>query len=407
MKIQKLSLWAMAASWAIVTVPNAASAYSGGNGTSANPYIISTNDIEEGGTGSTIGKMYDIDLEGGYYFAAKSSVDCISAVNYSILDVGLSSANNYFTITGTGTTFSCNSSYIGYSTGSSGQVTVTNSAAWILDDTLNVGSSYGTGVLIVTNKGTVSNTGDCHIAYYSDSTGDVDVTDDGSLLAVSGYSYIGGSGSGSLFVANHAMAALYLAMSTGDDGAIYLANGYLAKYMPSQLTISAILSGYNVYIYNGTEYVAATTSNLTSTYYSTSSKYKASDLYDTYGSRIDLTGYTVITGGVNYFDWADSQAYSDGWYDSSWYGWFYNATSYGDWIWHPTHGWQYVYDEGDQTIIAWDCATGTWWYTSDDAYPCMYNYTTGAWYYYTSGTVGSRKFWDYKDKKFVYESTEF
>jgi hypothetical protein len=106
-------------------------------------------------------------------------------------------------------------------------------------------------------------------------------------------------------------------------------------------------------------------------------------------------------------DWSDSLDFENapGWFNSTWYAWFYAKADWQDWIYHENHGWQYVYDicnHGDITI--YDSATNAWWFTGADCYTFMYNYANSAWYYYIEGTTPSRKFYDYASSSVIDEA---
>jgi hypothetical protein len=103
--------------------------------------------------------------------------------------------------------------------------------------------------------------------------------------------------------------------------------------------------------------------------------------------------------------WADVNAdkSANGWYDSSWYGWFYNGEGFRRWIYSPRQGWQYVWPTStkDSTYF-WDDAMQAWLWTGKTAYPAFYSFKTG-WLYYMDGTAPNRRFWDYSTGKYVYE----
>jgi|GEM_PF-4859309 len=104
--------------------------------------------------------------------------------------------------------------------------------------------------------------------------------------------------------------------------------------------------------------------------------------------------------------WADVTGSDSNWYTSSWYNQFYyDSASYGDWIWHVDHSWQYV--DSTSTSAAtyiWDDASVSWWYTAQAHYPYVYSYGTNEWYYFMEGYSPDRVFWDFSRAAKVNES---
>jgi T5SS/PEP-CTERM-associated repeat protein len=437
-------------------------AFTEGEGTVDNPFVVTTNDVT-------------LDY-GDCYYLANTSVDFGS----STFCVGNKSTGNYLTITGSSTTISDNIGIIGYS--GSGEVTVTNNSSWVNSGRLYVGDyeGEGTGTLIIQNGGHVSNagggigkgildgvhytstgyvivigsgskwinTGDtfyigstgtgtleinndgyvttdtCLVGgitsswgLYAGGNGKVKITGSGSTWVNAGDLTLGGykssdlfssscSGPGTLTIDNEGLAVITGTLTVNDTvGVIYLSDGHLALY--GKTTAAIVVKNYKIKVYDGNSWSTASASNLTAIYYDgTTNVWSASSLYATYGSKVDLTGYTVITGGTAYLKWADFSYTSDGWYDSSWYGWFYtDITTWGNWIYQEDHGWQYVYGSDDGTAYIWDNATQDWWFTSSTYYPYIYDYSTSSWYYYQSGTTPNRVFWSYSANGKVNESS--
>jgi T5SS/PEP-CTERM-associated repeat protein len=302
--------------------------------------------------------------------------------------------------------------YIGRYNGSSGTVTITGSGSLLADNAASiVGDYYGTGTIIIEAGGCFSTT-QATIGWETGSTGTVIVTGLGSTMIDSGYLKVGDAGAGTLTISDNALvtvagsAILDTTISTGTNGTIYLADGYLA--IKGELTASTAASSYNIKVCDGSSWVAATADNLTATYYDgTTDVWSASDLYATYGSKIDLTGYTVITGGVSSLTWAGAEVTGDNWYGSTWYGWFYADPTWGNWVYQEDHGYQYVYGFDDGTAYIYDNALQDWWFTSSTYYPYIYDYSTASWYFYISGTTPSRTFWSYSANKTVSENTGF
>jgi T5SS/PEP-CTERM-associated repeat protein len=111
----------------------------------------------------------------------------------------------------------------------------------------------------------------------------------------------------------------------------------------------------------------------------------------------NLAGYTIIRGGDSILQWSDSTSARQGWFTGGWYGTlYYDDVTFGHWLWHGAHGWQYVYSIGGGALVLWDCATGAWWYVSKDSYPMMYCFSSEKWYYFMSGSAPDRVFWDYQ-----------
>ena len=93
---------------------------------------------------------------------------------------------------------------IGFSSGSTGVVTVDGAGStWTNVYSLWVGQD-GSGTLNITNGGTVSNNWDGRIGVYSGSTGVVMVDGAGSTLTFGGFFQVGGGGSGTLNITNGA-----------------------------------------------------------------------------------------------------------------------------------------------------------------------------------------------------------
>jgi len=93
--------------------------------------------------------------------------------------------------------------------------------------------------------------------------------------------------------------------------------------------------------------------------------------------------------------WSGDTTCNKGWYDSPWYGEYYSDLRDGGWLWHETHGWQFVSATDGDAVCMWDDATGSFWYINKNWYPAMYNYANERWYYYMDGVAPNRRFWDY------------
>jgi T5SS/PEP-CTERM-associated repeat protein len=118
--------------------------------------------------------------------------------------------------------------YLGYFTGSSGMATVAGTgSAWTCGGTLIVGNS-GTGVLNISNGGSVSSSGSGYLGYWSGSSGTVIVDGKGSAwtwgnMLYVGSSYPGNSGVGVLKISNGGSVSgksANLGNSTGSSGTV-------------------------------------------------------------------------------------------------------------------------------------------------------------------------------------------
>lgn len=296
---------------------------------------------------------------------------------------------------GSGTLVLCgDSSYAGDTTVGGGKLVIEGSIA---PAEINVSS----GSFAVDGGATVTCSG---FSAGKDGPATVSISASGSLLEDSGSFSMGTEQSAALIINNKAMLVTDGAITIGDKGSLCLSGGYWA--IKGQTTASAVTTDYSITVYNGTAWAAASASDLTATYYDgTTNVWSSSSLYAAYGSKIDLTGYTIITGGNSYLGWSDCGAPDYGWNDSSWYGSFYSDSTFGNWIYHQAHGWQYISDAGDGSIYAYDIATGNWLFTSDSFYPYIYDYKEGTWLFYVGGTTPNRIFWNYNDKAEVNESS--
>jgi hypothetical protein len=101
-------------------------------------------------------------------------------------------------------------------------------------------------------------------------------------------------------------------------------------------------------------------------------------------------------------DWADAQDVG-GWY-SSWYGWLYWQESFGNWVYSPTHGWQYGFPGSTaEGLYIWDTSLGCWWWTRRGFYPYVYNFSLSGWFCITGGAAPNRAFWDCQTRQAVSE----
>ena len=84
---------------------------------------------------------------------------------------------------------------------------------------------------------------------------------------------------------------------------------------------------------------------------------------------------------------------SAGWWFSDWFGSF--NTSFLPWIFHPEHGWMYVFEEStSDDIFLYDLILEGWLFTSSGVYPSMYSFGRSSWIFYFAETSGPRQFVD-------------
>jgi hypothetical protein len=88
-----------------------------------------------------------------------------------------------------------------------------------------------------------------------------------------------------------------------------------------------------------------------------------------------------------------SQYLGGGWKRLSWFGDYADMGS--SWIWHPQHGYEYVYSLSTPTsIYFWDHSGLGWLWTSSTLYPYLYRFSGGAWLWYQSGSSSPRWFFN-------------
>ena len=123
---------------------------------------------------------------------------------------------------------------------------------------------------------------------------------------------------------------------------------------------------------------------------------------DSFGGPLTSSMKDWIAGYVDEWSKADLNASVKGWFDSPWFGWYYEGDECGDWIYSSKHGWQYVWPQSTSKVTyIYDFATGSWWFTSATYYPYFYNLTDGSWYYYMGGNNPKRVFYSYKTGGYV------
>jgi T5SS/PEP-CTERM-associated repeat protein len=194
-----------------------------------------------------------------------------------------------------------------------GTITVTGSGSkWTNSQGLYMANN-GTGNLYIQNGGGVTDTS-AYVGYNYDTgkkttTGVATVGVSGTSLWInSGDLYIGGGASagyystGTLTISDGGLTVVKggdLVMATGHS-TLRLNDGYLAIKSSSLISVSTLLSSYNIDVYNGSSYVDATSATLHSFYYSSYAAGDTLGLYAKYGTAngLDLTGYTIITTEV-------------------------------------------------------------------------------------------------------------
>ncbi|HNX04325.1 MAG TPA: hypothetical protein PKI32_02425 [Opitutales bacterium] len=281
------------------------------------------------------------------------------------------------------------------------------------------GASGDANYVLIDGGGTIKAT-DGAIGFRSDAEHNmIDVIGPGSLLHFTGALAVGYAGNdnflycaeGALVRADEGIAVDY---TTGTGSAILLAGGFLAVGGDARDAINALIAGGKILVYSATAndgagaYIPATATNttlalveddaagktITSTTRSAGSDVDF-DGYDELGGKTLLSGgdtFTIDTEWANVW-WPDVDERNLGWFESSWYGWFYTDNRFSPWIWQENHGWQYIWQSGnDLAVFAYDSAMGDWLYTSSSSYPWFYNYASQKWIYYVSGKAPSRTF---------------
>jgi len=148
-------------------------------------------------------------------------------------------------------------------------------------------------------------------------------------------------------------------------------------------TITSLVDQGLIKVWDSTTgaYVTATSSDVEVNYYATATEAEAATGYS------GLAGYSVLSvkASVNSLAWAGTPLYDAGnnVYCSSWYGWFYNDATYGDFIMsYNDYSWQYVAPTNTvDSCYFYDYGLAAWIYT-DQTYmqnKWYYNYATAAW----------------------------
>jgi T5SS/PEP-CTERM-associated repeat protein len=254
-------------------------------------------------TSATV-QTHDVDI--GYSAASNGSVTLTSGVyNASgTISVGYG-ASSTGTLKVEGGNLSAQNITLGNNSGASGAFNLSGSASSAtVKNTLAIGTNAATGTLTISNGATLTDTDGC-IANQSNAVGNVTLSGAGSLWLNStsltvGLNYAEHPGSASIVVSDGALLAVGsktggFTLSMASNCSIDLKDGYFALYGDQTADKNLFLSGAGLKIWDGTEYVAATTSNATVKYYETSMWNASDSLYATYGGKIDLTGYTLVS----------------------------------------------------------------------------------------------------------------
>ena len=246
----------------------------------------------------------DIDI--GYSSSSNGTVTLKSGTLSAAGDIAAGyGMNGTGTLKVEGGALTANNITLGKNSGATGTMTLSGSGtAANIANTFTVAASASTGTLTISNGATLTD-GSGNVANQSGAVANVTLSGAGSLwkntssLAV-GLSYAETPGRGSIVVSDGALLAVGslsggFTLSVAGNCGIDLRNGYFALYGDQTANKDLFLSGAGLKIWNGSGYVAATTSNATVKYYETSMWNASDSLYATYGSRIDLTGYTLVS----------------------------------------------------------------------------------------------------------------
>ena len=139
-------------------------------------------------------------------------------------------------------------SRIGFSTGSSGTVTVDGAnSTWTMPGALMIGDS-GTGSLTISNGGQVATGSGSYIGYSAGSSGTVLITGANSTWNDSSSIFVGNSGTGSLTISNGGQLATsggssYIGYSAGSSGTVVVTGANSTWNVSSELNVGDFGSG--------------------------------------------------------------------------------------------------------------------------------------------------------------------
>ncbi|MFA5258120.1 MAG: hypothetical protein WC360_08215, partial [Opitutales bacterium] len=94
--------------------------------------------------------------------------------------------------------------------------------------------------------------------------------------------------------------------------------------------------------------------------------------------------------------WLDSGTdIGDDWKYCSWFGIYYDAPDWNDWIYHETLGYMWVYAEDESNVWLYDMDY-EWIWTSADCYPFCWSYNDQDWLWYNTATTDPALFYSYR-----------
>lgn len=118
-------------------------------------------------------------------------------------------------------------------------------------------------------------------------------------------------------------------------------------------------------------------------------------LYDmAYGDWSAIVDVNVLAGPQDLF--ADAEIFENGWAGSARFGYF----TWDNWPWmlHYDHGWVY-FAGSPQMWFLYDPGLGGWIFTSQQAYPFMYDFNRAAWLQFNGRDSTNRVFYRYGDQE--------
>jgi hypothetical protein len=147
--------------------------------------------------------------------------------------------------------------------------------------------------------------------------------------------------------------------------------------------LNGIIDNGGLKVMKNGSFKTATASDISAVYYDNDAEAAAATGYE------GLAGYTIISQGTGSstrdLSWAGSNLFDnkDGWYCSTWYGWFYSTEASGNFIMSSTaDSWQYVDPSSTSTAAYfYDYKLGSWIYTDSTHFQkgWVYEYKTSSW----------------------------
>jgi fibronectin-binding autotransporter adhesin len=184
------------------------------------------------------------------------------------------------------------SSYLGYSSGSTGTVTVDGANSMLTSSTIQVGS-YGSGTLYITNGGSVNNS-TCYIGSGSGSIGTLILDGSGSNMTNSSSLYVGYSGTGSIIQTsgtNSVAGSFYLGFFSSGKG-IYNLNG-------GTLVLQSLKQGNGAAEFNFGGGIIQASGDFSSSLPMTLTSTGGNANVDSNGYNVTLSGVLSGGGGLN------------------------------------------------------------------------------------------------------------